>query len=205
MSEFSFTPEDMTFLRGILTDPEDLTRWLVYADWLDDRDQPLRAQYLRLSVELGQFSEGHPMRDVLGRRIAELKGQLDPDWVMMFDTPRIGGCYNRWQYQCPLTWDSLYATDTPDIRICLRCRQPVFYCHTLEEADQFASAGLCVAISSRVFPQDSTPFERFETVEIGILRYEEDDDLRYEDEYEPLDLPTAPEIEPPRQPWWKFW
>ena len=41
-----------TFLRAILDDPRDTLTWQAMADWLDENDQPLRAEFVRLREEL---------------------------------------------------------------------------------------------------------------------------------------------------------
>ncbi len=60
MSHPAFTDEDQVFIRAIMTNPAELTAWLVYADWLDEHDDPLRAGYLRLSVQL--YARKQPKR-----------------------------------------------------------------------------------------------------------------------------------------------
>ncbi len=110
--------------------------------------------------------------------------------MLVFDTPDVGNCpaSGGWAFRCPKTWDSLAPTDEPGIRICHDCKSPVFFCHTEEEARQFASAGQCVALSSRVRPTPpSTPADEFEHATTGMLY-----------------VPPAPPA-PPRRPWWKFW
>ena len=43
----ALTDDDKAFIRAILDDPEELTTWLVYADWLDERSDPC-GEFLRL-------------------------------------------------------------------------------------------------------------------------------------------------------------
>lgn len=43
--------ERQTFLDEILNNPDDDTVRLVYADWLDDHDEPDRAKFIRLQIE----------------------------------------------------------------------------------------------------------------------------------------------------------
>ncbi|HJZ56458.1 MAG TPA: TIGR02996 domain-containing protein [Gemmataceae bacterium] len=191
-----FTAEDRAFIRCILDHPEDRMTWLAYADWLDERDQPVRAAFLRVSVEMATLPADDPGRSAISSRLLTLRAEVDPNWAMVFDTPRIGNCGDRWRSACPLSWDRLTATDIPDIRLCLACRQPVFYCQTLDEAREFVSSGECVAVSTRVFPETETPF-----VEPEVVIDEMDSG-----EWEPVQpAPLLPEPEPPRRPWWKFW
>ena len=207
------TTDDKGFIRAILDDPDELTTWLIYADWLDEHNDP-RAEFLRLSVERKQADGNKRNRRRIRRRLAELRATLDPNWVLVFDAARLANCRGSgWRFICPLTWDQLSPTDEPDIRICHTCKSPVFYCHSVEEANQFASSGQCVAISSRI-PLETLPLEEEEVMMVGIMAPPMDEDFFYELEDEDAAYarsdpppPQAPEPAPPprRRPWWKFW
>jgi len=201
------TQDDRGFIRAILDNPDELTTWLIYADWLDERGDPC-AEFLRLSVALNQQSGNQRSRRLIKRRLNKLRATLDPNWILVFDTARLANCRGRgWRFNCPLSWDQLSPTDEPDIRICHTCKSPVFFCHSLEEANQFASSGQCVAISSRI-PLEMLPREEPETVTVGVMA-PVDEDFFYELE-DGADLPPqpptpAPAPPPCRRPWWKFW
>lgn len=49
--------EQAAFIRAICTDPADDTRRLAYADWLDEHDQPERAEFIRVGVELENWKD----------------------------------------------------------------------------------------------------------------------------------------------------
>jgi uncharacterized protein (TIGR02996 family) len=68
--------DDIAFQRAILANPSDTTLKLVYADWLQERNDP-RADYVRLQVE---------KRFAFGQRLAELGCGLDPGWVAFMET-----------------------------------------------------------------------------------------------------------------------
>ncbi len=72
--------EDRAFLAAIARDPADDTARLVYADWLDDRDDP-RGPFVRLHAALRSAGPDHidrvPAEDELGR----LRVGLDPAWL----------------------------------------------------------------------------------------------------------------------------
>jgi uncharacterized protein (TIGR02996 family) len=195
-----FTPEDRTFIRALLDHPEDRMTWLVYADWLDERGWPLRAEFLRLTVQRGEAADDDPRRGEIDQRLAALRAEVDADWAVVFDAPRIGNCWRP--PGCPLRWDRLVATDVPDIRRCLECNRPVFYCHTVEEAGQFVSSGERVAVSSRAFPAAEVPFGEPEQLPLGVVEFDDDDDAYYVPE-PPVSPPPAPPPAP--RPWWKFW
>ncbi len=62
-------------LAGIVTDPLEEARWLVLADWLEENDDPRRAEMLRLHRRLIATCcepEAHPERAVWQARLTEL-------------------------------------------------------------------------------------------------------------------------------------
>lgn len=78
--------DDEAFIRAIVDAPGDDLPRLVYADWLDDRDDP-RGPYLRAereAVESGNVS-----------RLRELATGLDPVWVARVSRPPVGVCIER--------------------------------------------------------------------------------------------------------------
>lgn len=76
-------PEENAFLKNISKDPNDTTTRLVYADWLEDRDDP-RAEYLRLlcewlrcskTEEKGLIEKERELREGISIRwLAEIRG-----------------------------------------------------------------------------------------------------------------------------------
>lgn len=75
--------EDEAFIRAIVDNPGDETPRLVYADWLDDHDDP-RGAYLRAeweAIESGDIA-----------RLHELAVGLDPVWVARVSMPPVGVC-----------------------------------------------------------------------------------------------------------------
>jgi uncharacterized protein (TIGR02996 family) len=67
----SASPED-AFLQDIIAHPDDDTPRLVFADWLDEHDQALRAEFIRLQCRLAATGEDDPERDALLQREEEL-------------------------------------------------------------------------------------------------------------------------------------
>src|SRR5881397_2332309 len=65
-------------LRAIVTDPQAEDRYLVLADWLEEHDDPRRAELLRLHRRLLATCcepEKHPERAGWQERVVELIGQ----------------------------------------------------------------------------------------------------------------------------------
>ena len=209
--------DEKGFIRAILDDPDELTIWLAYADWLDDRGDP-RSEFLRLTAERRQRPADDPIMPALDARLSELRATLDPHWMMAFDPAQLIGCpMTRWELGCPGCWDRLTATDELDIRICHRCKQPVFFCHTLEEAGQFISCGQRVALSTRCRnaaqeTPDEEPLDDTWDAGLPVVAVPEPP-ITETVEWppagpppppEPPATPPAPPPTPPR-PWWRFW
>jgi uncharacterized protein (TIGR02996 family) len=52
--------ENDSFLQAIHENPDDDTPRLVYADWLDDHGDPLRAEFIRLQCASARLPVGSP-------------------------------------------------------------------------------------------------------------------------------------------------
>src|SRR5262249_36107296 len=124
-------------------------------------------------------------------QLEDLRPKLDPDWVAIFDRPRVENCDELFAFKCPKRWEKLKGTDDPTVRHCDSCRKKVYYCHTIREAYDHAQKGDGVAVAEVVKRSEGglqrDPDERRFFMPMGII-----------------DMP-APEPEPPRRPWWKFW
>jgi uncharacterized protein (TIGR02996 family) len=64
------TEDECGLLCGVLAAPDDATARIVYADWLDDHDDP-RGPWLRAVCE--------------GRAEDDLRAPIDPNWAALFD------------------------------------------------------------------------------------------------------------------------
>ena len=118
-----------------------------------------------------------------------MRPTLDPNWVAIFDRPRIENCDELFASKCSKKWEQLAGTDDPSVRHCPTCGKDVFYCHSLEDASFRALFGDCVAVATGVnrFPGD-LPGDWPDAAGPPLLL---------------LGRPTVPH--PPRRPWWKFW
>lgn len=71
---------DDSFRQALLSNPADLTTKLVYADWLQEHDDPLAAEFLRLQVELHTARTVSAAVDAAAWFI-RMGSALDADWV----------------------------------------------------------------------------------------------------------------------------
>ena len=78
---------DDAFLRAIRADPEaDLPR-LVYADWLDEHDDPARAEFVRVQCELAKLADHDDAYAALEDREHELLAEHEAKWLGDGPTP----------------------------------------------------------------------------------------------------------------------
>jgi uncharacterized protein (TIGR02996 family) len=103
------------FLNAILARPEDEANQLVYADWLEDQDDP-RAEFLRLTLKLGKLPPDNPQVAETQARLTALEPPLNPVWVATVQMPAqlrhlrqtmetrfgpLADLYDRTLYECP--------------------------------------------------------------------------------------------------------
>src|SRR5262245_37416943 len=82
--------EDEAFIRAIVDSPGDDTPRLVYADWLDDRDDP-RGPFLRAEAEWAKlWRSGNRPPD--SPELRETAAKLDALWVARVSRPPLGVC-----------------------------------------------------------------------------------------------------------------
>jgi len=81
--------EDEAFIRAIVDRPGEDTVRLVYADWLDDHDDP-RGPYLRAEHEW--VATHDPSERETLRQLAK---SLDPVWVALVSRPPVGVCCDQ--------------------------------------------------------------------------------------------------------------
>ena len=80
--------DDEAFVRAVVDGRGDDTARLVYADWLDDRDDP-RGPYLRAEAEWARTGK---KKEKALRTLAE---KLDPVWVARVSRPPVGVCADK--------------------------------------------------------------------------------------------------------------
>jgi uncharacterized protein (TIGR02996 family) len=68
-------------LQGILDAPEDDAPRLVFADWLDDNDEPARAEFIRAQIQLAPTAEDDPSYEGLRKRAGQLLSCHRKEWV----------------------------------------------------------------------------------------------------------------------------
>src|SRR5262245_36577533 len=75
------SPQSQAFLDDICAHPEDDGPRLVYADWLEENDDPARAELIRAQCRLAVLPEDSPERPELEGREWELLAQHQKRWL----------------------------------------------------------------------------------------------------------------------------
>jgi uncharacterized protein (TIGR02996 family) len=72
---------DNPFLRALIAQPDDDTLRLALADWLDENEDPARAEFIRAQIELARGVEERERRNLLEKRQRELLIEHEREWV----------------------------------------------------------------------------------------------------------------------------
>ena len=72
--------DDQAFLDILNQNPADDTARLVYADWLDDRNEAVKAAYLRRVVDLVRLTPGSGEYSDAAAGLFTVAGQIDASW-----------------------------------------------------------------------------------------------------------------------------
>src|SRR5262245_29492560 len=73
--------ERRALLAAILTEAEEDTPRLVFADWLDEHDEPERAAFIRLQCELVRLPANDPARAAVEQKAAQLHRENAQRWL----------------------------------------------------------------------------------------------------------------------------
>jgi uncharacterized protein (TIGR02996 family) len=139
---------------------------LVYADWLEERQDHARARFLRLQHAIATMDpqEDLPL-SVQSQELRTLAEGLDPAWRRAVAKIAIERCVS-FELQCPKQWSALQPTEQSDVRYCGACSKQVFYCTTIESAQRRARRDECIAVDVRLGrePGDLEPVIRMGTM-----------------------------------------
>jgi uncharacterized protein (TIGR02996 family) len=212
-------PVERAFINAIRADPDDQAARLIYADWLEERDDP-RGEYLRLEAALAALGPDDARFSALDARRLQLHGEIDFLWrVVVRHRSHVLNCGAatsqpppvRFAFRCPKRWEGLRPTDDPAVRHCDACRQEVHFCATAAEAEERAVRGECVAIGARLAAQAVADhpegLEPDHDVTMGVMaRPEQGEEDLDQDERDALSRwGLALFARRPRRPWRRFW
>jgi uncharacterized protein (TIGR02996 family) len=125
----------------------------VYADWLEQRGDLLRAEFLRLQQVVIDAPMDTPEERaaflVSSKRLRELAASVDLEWRMWIGRPAVEGCRVAFDIPCKMDWGMLEPTGRPDVRRCNTCRKQVQYCDSERAALRLADHGDRVVVDIR--------------------------------------------------------
>lgn len=81
--------EEKAFLSILRRRPKDLLTMRVYADWLDDHDQPDRAEFLRVQLEAMRMRPSQRGLVTRSRRLVALGRHFPHAWLLVVNRPRL--------------------------------------------------------------------------------------------------------------------
>ncbi len=132
------------------TDPDSEEHRHVLMDWLLENDHADQAEWLRL--EAAHHAE---TLDLAGRkRFVTLDQVVDAGFRARVARARVEGCDRTdsavFEYACPERWADMASTADPAVRTCAVCEKGVRFVTSVDEAQQVALQGGCVAMSPGV-------------------------------------------------------
>jgi uncharacterized protein (TIGR02996 family) len=138
------------FLAAIRLAPADDVLRLVFADWLDEQDEPSckpKADFIRLELRMVESSERSLHHVHRLDRLHQLAKQLDLHWLAVVSHAKIEVCRVPFPSECPMQWAKLAPTSDARVRRCEHCKNQVHYCDTLQEAQAHVANGTRVALT----------------------------------------------------------
>ena len=146
-------PKERDRLLAVLNEPESLKVREEYIKILSPSDP--RTLAIQLDIHLSHSpppKEAHPSV----QRLLSIIPTLCPQWwaLVRIDHP-VHNCHRgesedpvlRFAYRCPLSWSWLDQTEEPNARYCTQCKHSVYHCASVEEAEERAKQGQCIAVS----------------------------------------------------------
>ena len=79
--------EEQPFIQQILANPSDDSVRLIYADWLEEREDP-RGEFLRIQTALSKMPRKDKRYASLRKRLKALRSSLDAEWLAWLNTLR---------------------------------------------------------------------------------------------------------------------
>jgi uncharacterized protein (TIGR02996 family) len=136
----------LAFLRAIRTNPDDDTARLAFADWLDEHDEPPRAEFIRVQIELEPIRHriDNPRALELHKREAELLRTHSDAWLGKAN--KIG---TNWPEYGPQFRRGLPNHANLSLDTFLKNGKTLFSaCPTLREVSVFGVANRCAELAA---------------------------------------------------------
>ncbi|HEU4734054.1 MAG TPA: TIGR02996 domain-containing protein [Kofleriaceae bacterium] len=136
-------PVERELLAAIATGDE--AAHLVYADWLEQRGDAARAEFLRAQSMLARRDVRAMARDAASQRLDQLAPDIELAWRLAVRRGGIGHCA-AFGFRCECAWRALTSTAHAEVRHCEACDRRVRCCRSQDEAERFTARGMCVVV-----------------------------------------------------------
>lgn len=93
------------FIEAIVSEPDEDSHRLIYADWLDENGNPERAELIRVQCELATLEEDSMHRRQLAFRSRELLDQHQEEWIGPIREKLLEWQFHRGFIEKVLLWD----------------------------------------------------------------------------------------------------
>ena len=142
--------DEAGFLSAIRQTPADDTARLVFADWLDEQDDPAckaKAEFIRLELRMAEA----PLPDLAeSASLRSLAVSIPNEWLAVVSHVKLEGCRQPAAVPCPHRWELLAPTSLDDMRRCEQCMRATVFCPSIEDAREQIPRGTCVVVSPAV-------------------------------------------------------
>ncbi|MFY0536122.1 diguanylate cyclase [Nannocystis pusilla] len=156
ISEYLSSEDERPFINKAYDKSLDDAGRLAYAKLVEGRD-PARAEWLRLEVALHSRPAADPATIA---RFIELGRQIGFDYANLLLRDVIMNCGSdsarrerprvRFLFACTKRWETLAPGESDSVRFCQQCKEQVYYCDTVKDAETRALAGQCIAIPKQL-------------------------------------------------------
>jgi len=136
-------PVERQFLAAIASG-DDACR-AVYADWIEERGDLARAEFLRAQATIVRRDAGAGARAASSRRLEALAVDIDLAWRLAVRRPGIAHCA-AFGFRCERAWSALAPTSHAGLRHCGTCERRVRGCRTAEEIRRYSRRETCVVL-----------------------------------------------------------
>jgi uncharacterized protein (TIGR02996 family) len=149
-------PVEASFLAALQASPNDDETRTVYADWLEERGQTIKAEFLGLQIKLARITDtSTPEAIVISNRLRAISPASDAWWRALTSRPAIEKCEVRFEFKCPKKWSSLTLLNEPTVRYCGTCDRRVHFCASLVEVVEHGAAQDCVAFDASLLRDEA--------------------------------------------------
>jgi uncharacterized protein (TIGR02996 family) len=150
---------------------------VVYADWLEERGELVRAGFLRAQAILAHRGSRAGERAAASQQLELLAADIDLAWRLAVRRSGIANCA-AFGFRCERAWQALSPSTHAGVRHCSCCDRRVRRTRTDEEMNHYSRREVCVVLD------DSLPASRDDAQALP-------EQLRYLEQLSPTEAPPV--------------